>query len=243
LKSWTPVALTGMLSGNCGFQLVEAHGAKPDGSGPTGADGSWDARFGNPTSLEGMRQNPAPGEGGAIRLRRIAPMNCDGKGNWIRMTRPGFPVSFEYPEGWRIEETREHNLRVVCPDPRAMPYDDVGVLLQPMDPATNLNEIGRFTQYQGAWWFAGTESGGSCDPPGVLCGKARVSQQGGMTVLYGRGTTRLYAVGASYQGQAEEEDYLLLLADHWVNVSSILVGESVTDRIARSVRPAAATPR
>jgi len=243
LKSWTPVSLTGTLSGNCDFHLMEAHGSKPDGSGPTGADGFWDGRLGNPATLEGTRQNPSPGEAGPILLRRIVPMNCDGKGNWIRMTRPGFPVSFEYPEGWRIDESPEKDLRVVCPDPRVMQYDDVGVLIQSMDAANNSNESGRFTRYQGTWWFAGTESGGSCDPPGVLCARARVSNLGGVTVLYGRGSTRLYAVGKSYQGQTEEEDYLLLLPNHWVNISSVMVGESVTNRIARTIRPTAVAPR
>src|SRR5262249_26563764 len=150
--------------------------------------------------FEGTRRSTRLQRTGTIRLQRIPPMYCDGKGKWIRFTDPRFPISFEYPEIWRIVQTSEKNIRLICPDPRAIEFEGTGVAIDLIDGANELTQAGRFTKSQGNWLIITSDVGGSCDSPGAVCANAGISRQRGMTIVYGSGPIRVFRSGHIYKG-------------------------------------------
>jgi len=229
VSKWSPVSLEGLREEDCNFRIAEGNDRR--------RDAIWDGTFKN-RIFEGTRRSLGSGETEAIHLQRVPAMDCDGKGKWIRFSVPEFGISFEYPESWRIAERSAADIRLVCPDPRAIQFLDSGVSIESAGVADQKNQVGRFSKFQGKWFVASAELGGSCELLSAFCVEARVSRQSGMTVLHGSGARRLYISGRSYQGQGDEDAYLLLFNDdRSLYVYSIMVKESATARIVRSVKP------
>jgi hypothetical protein len=232
VSNWSPVSLEGIRGEDCKFRIVEGRDGR--------RDAIWDGIFRNRV-FEGTRRSFGSGEGAAIRLQRVPPMDCDGKGKWIRFDVPEFGTSFEYPESWRIAERSGANIRLVCPDPRA--FLESGVSIKSAGVPDKTTQIGIFSKSQGKWLVTSADAGGSCELLSAFCTEARLSRQSGMTVVHGSGARRLYISGGPYQGLGDEEAYLLLLKDASLYVSSVFVKESTTARIVRSVKPISGTPR
>jgi hypothetical protein len=232
LKNWSPVLLDGARGANCNFRIAEKAGTASDKSRPVVF---WEGTLRNGL-FEGTRSSSRM-QPGTVRLQRIPAMDCNGKGKWIRFTDARFPISFEYPEIWRIVQTTENNIRLICPDPRAMQFEGAGVTIDLLDGANELIQTGRFTKSHGTWLVLGSDIAGSCDSPGALCTDATVLRQDGMTVVHGSGPARVFRSGHTYEGVGEEEAYILLLKDRSVYVSSVLVKETATMRIVRSAKP------
>src|SRR5262249_28001912 len=102
LGNWSPVFLDGARGANCEFRIARRL-TTSDASPPVVF---WEGTLRNGV-FEGTRRSTRLQRTGTIRLQRIPPMYCDGKGKWIRFTDPRFPISFEYPEIWRIVQTSE----------------------------------------------------------------------------------------------------------------------------------------
>ena len=233
LKNWSPILLDGLRGVNCNFRIAEKAGTTSDKSRPVVF---WEGTLRN-GAFEGTRSSSRMQQPGTVRLQRIPAMDCNGKGKWIRFTDSRFPISFEYPEIWRIVQTTENNIRLICPDPRAMQFEGAGVTIDLLGGANELIQTGRFTKSHGTWLVLGSDIAGSCDSPGALCTDATVLRQDGMTVVHGSGPTRVFRSGHTYEGVGEEEAYILLLKDRSVYVSSVLVKETATMRIVRSAKP------
>jgi len=236
LNDWSVVLLEGSRGPSCGFRITEKRTTLSDAPQP---ERLWEGTLRNRVFSGIWRRSE---ETGAIRLQKVSPMDCDGRGKWIKFSSPQFPISFEYPDNWRIVETLTKNLRIMCPDPRAMQFSDSGVSIVLNDGENKLRQNGRFTRSEEDWLLSASEIGTSCDPSEALCMKARVSRQDGLTVVYGSGSTRVYEAGAGYSGIGEEEAYILLLTDRAVYVSSVFVNEKATARIVRSAKPIPARP-
>jgi hypothetical protein len=231
VHNWSPILFEGIRGDDCKYRILEAGKSRPGMV--------WEGTFKGTIKnrvFEGTRRDSVSGESAAIRLQRVTPMECDGKGKWIRATVPEFAISFEYPENWRIVDRSEKTLRLQCPDPRAMQFSGTGVSVDSVG-GPELTSIGRFSKPQGTWLVSGADIGGPCESSTAFCEDARVSRQSGMTVVYGSGSTRLYVSGGSYQGTGDEESYLLLLKDRALYVSSVFVKENTTAKIVRSVKP------
>ena len=233
LKNWSPILLDGLRGVNCNFRIAEKAGTTSDKSRPVVF---WEGTLRN-GAFEGTRSSSRMQQPGTVRLQRIPAMDCNGKGKWIRFTDSRFPISFEYPEIWRIVQTTENNIRLICPDPRAMQFEGAGVTIDLLGGANELTQTGRFTKSHGTWLVLGSDIAGSCDSPGALCTDATVLRQDGMTVVHGSGPTRVFRSGHTYEGVGEEEAYILLLKDRSVYVSSVLVKETATMRIVHSAKP------
>jgi len=233
VKNWSPVLLDGTRGANCVFRIAERPVTTSDAFRPVVY---WEGTLRN-SVFEGTRRSSRREQPGTIRLQRVRPMDCDGRGKWIRFTDPRFPISFEYPEIWRVVQTSERNIRLICPDPRAMQFEGTGVTIDLIDGANELTQTGRFTKSHGTWLVLGSDVGGSCDSPGAFCTNALISRQGGMTVVHGSGPTRVFRSGHTYEGVGEEGAYILLLKDRSVYISSVLVEGNATTRIVRSARP------
>lgn len=163
-------------------------------------------------------------------------MSCDGKGKWVRLNIPEFGISLEHPEAWRIIERSVAGMRLMCPDPRAVQFSDTGVSLESAAPPDELTQIGIFSRSRDKWLVGDAEVGGDCAAASAFCTDARVSRQAGMTVVHGSTSKRLYLTGGSFQGLGDEDAFLLLFKGGSLYVSSVLVKESTTERIVRSVR-------
>ena len=232
LKNWSPILLDGLRGVNCNFRIAEKAGTTSDKSRPVVF---WEGTLRNGV-FEGTRSSSRM-QPGTVRLQRIPAMDCNGRGKWIRFTDARFPISFEYPEIWRIVQTTENNIRLICPDPRAMQFEAAGVTIDLLGGANELTQTGRFTKSHGTWLVLGSDIAGSCDSPGALCTDATVLHQDGITVVHGSGPTRVFRSGHTYEGVGEEEAYILLLKDRSVYVSSVLVKETATMRIVHSAKP------
>jgi hypothetical protein len=233
LNDWSPVSLEGTRGTDCRIRIVErraTHATSP-------LDGTWEGTFRNLT-FEGVRRDLRSEGTAAIRLQRVPPMNCDGRGKWVKFSDPRFSISFEYPEGWRLEEN-EKQLRLLCPDPMTLQFGDTGVTVESIAGTTDLERIGIFRKYKEKW-FVSDFSIVDCEPPGGFCDDAGISRHDGMTVVHGSGSTRLYRVGDNYQGLGEEEAYVLLMKDRTLYVSGVMVKKEATARIVRSARPVSA---
>jgi len=233
LKNWKPVLLDGARGANCSFRIAEKTGSTSDAPRPVVF---WEGTLRNGV-FEGTRRSSLMQQPGTVRLQRILPMDCNGKGKWIRFTDARFPISFEYPEVWRMVQTPENNIRLICPDPRAVQFEEAGVKIDLLAGANELTQTGRFTKSHGTWLVQGSDIAGSCDSPGAFCTDAAVLRQDGMTVVHGSGPTRVFRYGHTYEGVGEEEAYILLLKDRSVYVSSVLVKETTTMRIVHSAKP------
>jgi len=227
VNNWSPVLLEGVRGDDCKFRIVERRGER--------RDAVWEAVFQNRV-FEGVRRKSDSSDSAVIRLQRILPIDCGGKGKWIRLNIPEFGISLEHPENWRIVERSVTNIRLMCPDPRAMQFSDTGVSIESAGPPDQLTQIGIFSKFQNKWLVGGAEIGSDCSTASAFCTDARVSRQADMTVVHGSGSMRLFLSGGSYQGLGDEDAFLLLFKDGSLYVSSVLVKESTTQRIVRSVK-------
>jgi hypothetical protein len=227
VNNWSPVLLEGIRGDDCKFRIFERRGER--------RDAVWEGEF-KSRVFEGIKRKSDSAESAVIRLQRIPPMNCDGKGKWIRLNIPEFGISFEYPETWRITERSVTNIRLMCPDPRAMQFSDTGLSIESAGPPNELTQIGIFSKSRDKWLVGDAEIVGDCSTLVAFCTNAGVSRQPGVTVVHGSGSTRLYLSGGSYQGLGDEDAFLLLFKDGSLYVSSVFVKESTTERMVRSVR-------
>jgi hypothetical protein len=178
-----------------------------------------------------------------IKLQKIPAMDCGGKGKWAKFSTSEFPISFEYPEDWRIVDTSAEKLRLQCPDPRVVQFAGTGVSMQFFDATKDSLQIGPFTKYRGTWLVVDPDIGGPCDSLASLCSNAKISKRDGMTIVYGSRTNRLYRVGDTYQRLGEEQSYVLVMKARSVYVSSVSVKVDTTARILRSAKPTSESGR
>jgi len=237
LNDWAPVSLEGTRGVDCRIRITESRVAR---HATPHLDGGWEGTFLNHI-FEGVRRNLRSNETAAIRLQRVPRMDCDGRGKWVKFSDPRLPISFEYPEGWRVSEN-EKNLRLICPDPVTLQFEDTGISVELVAKTSDLSPIGRFTKYQGKWLVNESDMG-VCEAPGLFCSDARISRHDDITIVHGSGPRRIYRVGHSYQGQGEEEAYILLLKDRAVYLTGVMVNENAAARMVRSVRPVSAARR
>lgn len=230
VNTWVSVGLEGTLDRSCQLRLKEIHAPGPDGTMP---DGTWTAALRGGSRLTGQRASSASGSSGPIALQEAEPIDCDGRGRWVRYQMQGFPATFEYPEAMHVHGD-EKLIDIICPDPAAMALSPQGVGIMIIDDVQNLTEYGSFTKYQGTWFF--NSMGGDCTPPDAFCGQADVSTQDGMTVLHGEGILRLYGP-KGYIGAGDQDEYLLILPSVWISVTrNAAVGSNTAQRILRSIR-------
>jgi hypothetical protein len=239
LKNWSSVFLDGARGGNCGFRLTEK---KAPTSDPSRVLGSWEGAVKNGV-FEGEWRSSSSGPTTMIKLQKIPAVDCDGKGKWAKFTSPEFPISFEYPENWRIVDPSAQKLLLQCPDPRIVQFPGTGISMQSIDATKDSVQIGPFTKYRGTWLVVDADIGGPCDSLASLCSNAKMSKRDDMTVVYGSRTNRLFRVGDTYQRLGEEQAYVLVMKARSVYVSSVSVKLDATARILRSAKPTSESPR
>ncbi len=260
-QEWLPlgeasaIGLDGQLSDDCEVHLTER--------GAIGREAAtWVIGFTTDNQLAGARREEQSSASVPITLRMVAPIDCSGRGTWRRFSSDRWPITFEYPVSWRLEE-RSDGLVLQCPDPGRLAFGGApihvevgagaGEAVQTEDGRRG-TRIGGFLRLTGDQWWYGYDA---CEevPRRLFCEQARRSTRRGMTVLQASvGEDRLYRPGGGYVGQGPGVlRYAFLLRDSWVTVDSqdppdwldtihtpgpvIFDGDGVTERMVRSIRP------
>jgi hypothetical protein len=171
---------------------------------------------------------------------------CDGAGAWRTFSSPDWPIAFDYPAAWAI--TPDHDdIAVECPSVTRLAVGGSWLSF----------EQGQFGVAD-PFWFSRSAAddwrvnAGAC----VACPRARRSERNGITMLQGAaGEHRLHRPGVGYLGPGGGiTRYLFIAGDRWVSLDMadsnghhddlgadggavLLDGDTVGDRLVRSIRP------
>ena len=252
-RAVSPGVLWGRLSAGCRLALTESEDDDP------GRDGAWALTFDRPGRAVGVRTTPG-GAKASIDLRVAPPRDCTGTGPWKRFRDPAWPVTFEYPSGWRIDAQR-HAVHLECPSLEAMARGGYTIELSwgTGDGVRDTGEEGReglvlepfVTFGDGLWHLPADDCLDNLDS--VFCNRAGTFTLNGMAVVYGSaGDSRLHGPGRGYLGQGGGQDFLFRLTGRWGHLRTsrgalpdpvdgapapALDGADVDSRLLRSVRP------
>jgi len=218
-------------------------------SGPDGDRSAvWHLRFTSESSLEGTRT--AGDQSAAVVLNVAPPTACDGRGTWRTFRDPGWPITFDYPASWRLRTIVSDETSVVleCPSAATMTFGGAAVTLELGSGREEVEawdgrrgtRIDRFVDFGKDGWRVGPFEHSCLDEEVVAfsCEVPRKSVRRGVTMLQASvGEHRLYRPAGGYLGQGGGIDqYLLLIGDLWVTIDSAN-GDSVSDRLIRSITP------
>ncbi len=237
-RSTSTVTLWGTIVG-CEMRLSELN--------PMGEPAAeWSLMVRSVSSLEGTRRDVVAKTSAPVELRVAAPVDCRG-GTWRRFDSPLLPVTFEYPDSWRVD-VREGTVSVECPDPQRLAFGGRPIELSAgtggvhdveLENRRHAQELGGFRSFRSnEWWFGNCEERPAAD--GLFCRRATRTVRNGIPVLRGSaGEHRLYRPVGGYMGQGPGVvHYVFLLNDRWLEVTSF--GEededaAVTRRLVQSI--------
>jgi hypothetical protein len=160
-------------------------------------------------------------------------------------TSPRWPITFEYPNNWRIAENVEGGyLALQCLDPGFIASGGHSISLSRgvgrgdesvTDDGRRVVEIDAFTSWDQQRWFLGYCE----DQRAPSCEETRQSTRRGMRIMEGEaGEHRLYRPVGGYIGQGGGvHRYLFMLSDAWATVASEDYNTGVTERLVESIRP------
>jgi hypothetical protein len=236
-KHWVPLLLRGEWRGEGDLRLTEqtSDGTKTgvlEGVlGGGGFKGSW--------------SRPDSSKRWPVQLRSVRQTGCNTFGAWKQFDDPAWPFTFSYPATWHLEQQKDGWVRLSCPDPEPMLFEDGGVV-----------QIGRgeglapfqdggygFTVCRRRWFINTADQGGCvCDDLDAMCVPVTPAQRGGLTVIEGGGDDRNYCRGGHYAGQGTHESRLFLRGDRWLVLDASDVATDALVRIAKTVEARASTP-
>jgi hypothetical protein len=252
--TWAPeqdaVSLEGTVDARCRLELRELNGS----------DAVWRLQL----MADGLRgtRNLASHRADTIVLQVVPRPDCSGTGRWRRFSAAPWPMSFEYPESWRIRVTSDH-VTLQCLDPSWLAIGGLPIRITygpspedaTADDGRSGTRIGRFVRFGDDPWLVGDSACeiGASEPLSAFCGKARHSMRGALEILQGEaGEHRLYRPGGGYLGQGPGlMSYAVITGRRWLAIDSeatldgsdvsgpgaVVLGMDVTSRIARSVKP------
>lgn len=221
-KYWTPIALEGDWTRNGRLRLAEGD-PKSDDPKPhfdltvtrSSANGTWTSEDGRRTVPVRLRRVPKPaGFKDAIRSPR-------------RFADPGWPITFDYPAGWRLDVT-DTQLRLRSPDPEDMLSENelsctlgYGVPDPPGPEEPPYEFQWPFFRAASGWLASGGVSA-ECDPDSDLvsehCEPVEAQQVRGATILRSNTGYRHYGPWG-YMGAASTQSHLIIADGRFASCS------------------------
>jgi hypothetical protein len=221
-SNWTPVFLAGKWSNETVNISVQPENpfAPQEGYDPQ-APGRLEAKL-TKTGFTGFWTPPNAQTNVPARLAFEATPQCDGTGPLKRFSDPGWPISFNYPDAWHLDDSGVGDylsFRLICPNAAMMFYE------------SSLNHLAILGyHYEGGKWTHHWMYGDEVDTVG--------QQQHGMTTVDGDAREwRIYCRGGGYVAQGEGHQRLLITGNRWVNISGDLEYADAVLRIVASARP------
>jgi hypothetical protein len=246
--------LRGTLTTDCRLELTETR--------TPSRDGKWSIAFTAPGRATGVRTS-ATGVTVAIEFAIATEPRCGGAGEWRQFTDASWPVTFEYPAGWRLATTPA-SVTLECPDLEDMASGGHQIEMSwgTGDGAPETAEDGRearviepFVTFADGRWQLVASSCMRAEPSDIFCRWARPFALNGMAAAYGPSVDegRDYGPGRGYLGRGEATLFLFRWEQHWLVVRADMVnvpdpddpnappvrleGNAVDTRVLRSIRP------
>ena len=224
-KYWTPIALEGDWTRDGRLRLAEGD---PGSDGPrphfdltvtrSSANGTWRSEDGRRTVPVRLRRVPKPaGFKDAIRSAR-------------RFADPGWPITFDYPEGWRLDVTGTH-LKLRSPDPEDMLFENelsctlgAGVPDPPGPDEPPFEFRSPFFRASSGWLVnhaMSLECHSGSDTVTEACEPIEAEEVRGATILRSNTGYRHYGPWG-YMGAAETQSHLIIADGRWASCSDRL---------------------
>jgi hypothetical protein len=248
--------LVGTLTKDCRLELAETD--------TPGRDGKWSIVFTAPGRATGVHTSPS-GVTTPIDFAITHPPGCERAEEWRKFTASSWPVTFDYPAGWRLLDGKAFVL-IECPNLEDMATGGHTIELEwrsghgtltKADDGREARVIDPFVSFGDDEWLlladacldlSREEQEGS-----VFCTRAGNFSTNGMSVAYGSaGEARLHSPGRGYIGQGGALRFLFRWDRTWLVVRANadvpdpddpktppvrLEGNDVDTRLLRSIRP------
>jgi hypothetical protein len=251
----TTIGLRGPLTGDiCAVQL------KADEDEHVGV---WTLRIDSDMRMTGTRRlSDSLTE--PVMLSIVPETRCDAVIEWRTFRSRRWPITFEYPADWRLNEDAD-DITIECPSIADLANRSSSLIFERgrFRPASFGRGSADHNSFADPYWFFRLEGndwrigpvGCATDAAhGQGCPPARRSDHNGLTVLQGAaGEHRLYRPGVGYLGQGGGiTRFLFIAGDEWVSLDAaaqtshhdhlgnaggpvLFDGGEIADRVVRSV--------
>ena len=195
------------------------------------------------TSFTGVWAKQGSGPSDSLQLNKTSRIDCEKvSGQWKQFSDPQWPISFSYPDSWRME-SNSNEVTLSCPDPRQMEYEDgssIRITHGTMGK-DSLADLG-LVRCGNEWKYGESEC--DCREGPYSCPTAQTSKRSGITAVDRSASEwRQYCRGAGFVGLSEGRDLILLTEHNWIEIRGMYPASEIVDEIINSAHKYREIPR